>query len=163
MSSSTQSSSDEYDLVEDIVPPEPCNCRGKPNATFREAWTKKNHGRRFFNCATFLVPNAPDCKYFRWVDPMLTNKHYRILLRKMKAICNGEEITRLTNELACVKEKLEQTEEKLFLCQQMHECDKEEAARKIEGLESQVVVLRKKMKRQLIYGTVVIVGAFGMG
>ena len=81
----------------------------------------------------------------------------------MKAICNGEEIARLTNELAGVKEKLEQTEEELFLAQQLHECDKEEAGRKIEGLENEVVVLRKKMKRQPIYGTVVIVGAFGMG
>ena len=80
----------------------------------------------------------------------------------MKAVCNGQEIARLTRELAGVKEKLEQTEEELFLSQQMHECDKHEAATKIEGLETHVAVLRKKMKRQVIYGTVVIVGAFGM-
>ncbi|KAL4558121.1 hypothetical protein LXL04_036318 [Taraxacum kok-saghyz] len=119
MSSSTQSSADEYDLVEDIVPPEPCLCRGKPNATFREAWTKKNPGRPFFNCATSLLIadlGVVDSRS-RWVDPLLTNKHYRILLRKMKAVCNGEEISRLTKLLAGVKEKLEQTEDELFLSQ----------------------------------------------
>ncbi|KAL4569721.1 hypothetical protein LXL04_025363 [Taraxacum kok-saghyz] len=138
MSSSTQGSADDNDLVEDFVPPEPCRCRGKPNATFLKAWTAKtlvvdsltarrrwlvpilnllpDFGRfepqneldfPFLNYFVLdIVPNAPDCKYFRWVDPLLTNKHYRILLMKMKAVCNGQEIARLTKELAGVKEKL---------------------------------------------------------
>ncbi|KAL4590200.1 hypothetical protein LXL04_003125 [Taraxacum kok-saghyz] len=101
MSSSSQTSSDEYDLVEDLVPPKPSDL-GKLKIFFFDL---------------DIVPNAPDCKYFRWVDPVLTNKHYRILLMKTKAICNGEEIARLRNELAGVKEKLEQTEEELFLAQ----------------------------------------------
>ncbi|KAL4568689.1 hypothetical protein LXL04_024304 [Taraxacum kok-saghyz] len=147
MSSSSQTESDAYDLVKDLVPPKPSDL-----------------GRlKIFFSDLDIVPNPPDCKYFRWVDPVLTNKHYRILLMKMKAICNGEEIARLRNELAGVKEKLEQTEEELFLAQHMHECDKEEAAMKILGLENQLDVLRKKMKRQLIYGTIVVVGTFGLG
>ncbi|KAL4560708.1 hypothetical protein LXL04_032861 [Taraxacum kok-saghyz] len=42
-------------------------------------------------------------------------------------------------------------------------CDKQEAAIKIVGLENQLGVLRKRMKKQLVYGSVVVVGAFGLG